>query len=402
MVVKIGKLENLDVECLRKANFKSVFVRYLIPNLAVVKTSEKKMARNIRFNEAHAHFTNFVSSVSIAEYIQTNRLFLEICGVREETDNVQPSIFGIKYTDRYFGRRMTPMRYILNLHNDVTEQLESIEVLAVAAYDLTSLLTPVCNYSSKESCHHPDNLLYQQRNSFSVQLEMATANNINIKKIIRTKSNSPLSEFSLLRNGTSLQLEVYFMAPLTHITNNIYYRYSFYNRMLLIVYSIELAATLLNDILSYNQGNITKEIIIPDLSKYDVGSFAFFLEGVFEHKIGMVWKQYRKYPADEIIIYFNSDSVFEERLYTAFSGYRGFCIITLQKPLRDILAQEAFYVEGNVPLPCWQAAKKLDILFRATTLKDIFQYNLLPSPEELISLNLEWGIPMKWNAITAI
>lgn len=264
------------------------------------------------------------------------------------------------------------MRYILNLHNDVTEQLESIEVLAVAAYDLTSLLTPICNYSSKESCHHPDNLLYQQRNSFSVQLEMATANNINIKKIIRTKSNSPLSEFSLLRNGTSLQLEVYFMAPLTHITNNIYYRYSFYNRMLLIVYSIELAATLLNDILSYNQGNITKEIIIPDLSKCescffkngdeylsgfiidDVGSFAFFLEGVFEHKIGMVWKQYRKYPADEIIIYFNSDSVFEERLYTAFSGYRGFCIITLQKPLRDILAQEAFYVEGNVPLPCWQ------------------------------------------------
>lgn len=45
----------------------------------------------------------------------------------------------------------------------------------------------------------------------------------------------------------------------------------------------------------------------------------------------------------------------------------------------------------------FQALKKLDLLFRSPTLKSMFQNMLLPTARELISLNIEWGVPLRWD-----
>ncbi|GJQ72731.1 hypothetical protein Trydic_g1388 [Trypoxylus dichotomus] len=420
MIVKVKKLNNLDSELLKQKKFKSVFIRYSIPGIAEATTLEREILETIRFDESHAYFTHKVPKLTVTEFIQSNRLFLEICGVREAEvkADIHPSIFGTKHKDKHLAKRMTPIQYILDMQDEIQDEYESIEVIAVTAFDLSSLLIPVWNYTCKESCHCPNNLLYQNRTPPQVDLDLISTNNVNLKKDMFRKRTNALTELSLMEKGTSLQVEVYFMAPVTELSKAIYFRHNCYTRLLLIIYSANVATSLLSEVLQYNQGNFTKEIIIPDLNKADSeyvnfamndegylsgfviddgGTFVFFLEGIYQHKLVWLWKKYHKYPPEEMTIYFNSDFVYEERLYKAFLTLRGLCIITLQKPLRDILAQNAFYLEGNVPIPAWQAAKKLDILFRATTLKDMFQYNLLPTPDELLSLSMEWGVPIKWR-----
>lgn len=270
---------------------------------------------------------------------------------------------------------MTPERYILRTQEKIKNERAQIEVLAIACYDLTSLLIPLWNYTSKETCHNPDSLLYRARKPFSVTLDPdLTTNTINLKSLFISKSNSPLTDAVLIDSGTVLKIVAYFPAPATALTNMVFYRNNCYNRLLLIMHSVNMATALLNEILEYNQNQITgaKEAVVPDFNKMDDcffidgtsyltgfvidngGSIGFFLEGVMLHQIGYIWRKYKFSSPDDVTVYFNTDLVFEDRLYSAFLPLRGIYVITLQKPLRDILNNELLYVEGNVPTPCWE------------------------------------------------
>lgn len=49
-----------------------------MPFVAKAKTMERDIEEKVRYNEAHAHFTYDVPALKFTEFIQTNRLRMEV------------------------------------------------------------------------------------------------------------------------------------------------------------------------------------------------------------------------------------------------------------------------------------------------------------------------------------
>ena len=79
-----------------------------------------------------------------------------------------------------------------------------------------------------------------------------------------------------------------------------------------------------------------------------------FIEGMANGPLQHVWNNVMSVPSSMGKILYNSDLIFENRLYPKFTQYGGLHIITLRVPLDMYLANPRAYIEGYIPLPCWK------------------------------------------------
>ncbi|XP_071055405.1 uncharacterized protein [Onthophagus taurus] len=417
-VVKIDKIDDLDVETLRKLNFDSIFVRYNIPFLMRGETIPRDIKKLVRFSESHAHFIKDLPSMKLVEFIQTQRFFVEICGKRNDlTPDVKSDLFGSKRNDDRISKRLSPTEAFFKLQKNNNETvINDTEVIAVVGYDLSPLLIPSWGVSANQACHNPDNIQYKKVKLSPIEVDetFITANNINIKTMFTEHSKNSILEYDLIEFGTTLKVEFAFAAPINLIAHSVGAKAENLNRMFLVVKKLEMAERLIDFLLNHNE-QLGGDKISPnrtrsnheidlDSESYMTGfiidngtTFAFYIEGSIKDYMMPLWEKMMRSSPEDVKIYYNDRMIFTKRLYKYFVKMGGFCIITMQRPLKDILSMEKVYLEGYIPSPCWDALKKLDLLFRSPTLKDMTMYNLFPTVDELLSFDLEFGTCMRWN-----
>ncbi|KAJ8909442.1 hypothetical protein NQ315_017544 [Exocentrus adspersus] len=253
-------------------------------------------------------------------------------------------------------------------------------LLAVCSYDISSVVQNIWDFKEKGQCHVPGLILYQKCMGFYNIInysDMKNVNEININPNI-VEFKSTILENTLLDFGTSLKVEVYLLAPQTaslilmRIPNT-------FKRFLFILNSYELSKNVLTSIIKHNDGILSEntDASESDLEFTDVitgflidngNSSTFFLEGLSTGFILTIENiTIKNFDVERGKFFFNTDTVFEKRLYNSFMK------------------------EGL------HALKRLCLLFHSSSYKSILQYNLLPKPEELLSLNLEWGVPLMAN-----
>ncbi|CAH1967679.1 unnamed protein product [Acanthoscelides obtectus] len=180
------------------------------------------------------------------------RLLVEIYGIRTVHPK-QPSydLFGTDPTDFNISKiKLTTFN-----RKDIIEDTTSTHVLlAVASYDLSSLVDNVWNFRERAQCHEPNLTLFQQGKGYfdmMVYRDVMTVPEIHFppggKKI---KSLVPESVY--LEQGTTMHIEAYILAPQTPCLV-IHNQPNLFKRMLMVIYDEQLAKDVFVEIYTRNK-----------------------------------------------------------------------------------------------------------------------------------------------------
>ncbi|XP_049803900.1 uncharacterized protein LOC126240638 [Schistocerca nitens] len=119
-----------------------------------------------------------------------------------------------------------------------------------------------------------------------------------------------------------------------------------------------------------------------------------YAEGPANSQFQRLWQAVMHIKENQGNVMYNSDLAFDDRLYTPFLVFAcGFMVITLKERLEDTLSRPKIFSEGAVPLPACRALKKLKQLLETREMKDASQGHMFPTVNELLSFDLEFGVP---------
>ncbi|XP_017776186.1 PREDICTED: uncharacterized protein LOC108562384 [Nicrophorus vespilloides] len=398
LVIKLKMVKNLPVEILQKEGFTSLYLQYNVPNIARATTLEKEIVKDIRILDAHVYF-NLDAHVLI-EFLQTRRFCVELVGTRMKPE-IEPSLF---HPDCKFS------------YKKFVDEDETVVVLGTACFDLSQLLDHIQMLKLVEAFRSPDNLQAMDVDRLYRNFDYPigpTLNKIHLDPTTNFKGYTPLKDTDLLTHGTSLKIEVFLGAPLYGISQMLATP-EFFRRLLLIVYKEEVAVVLLNEILSQNQ-DLTQEVIVCNYMQIQDGnnldttselvtgfmidngnSYLFFIEASMKNYcLEMIWMQIKVLNESACKMLYSTNYVYSRRIYEKFLSIGGLFTIALKIPLQEIFRIKDIYLEGNLPKPCFKALMKLQMLLKTPTMREINQYCLFPTANELISLNVEFGVPVK-------
>lgn len=405
LIIKIDKLKNIPTDILKSCGIHSIYFSYNIPAVLTFKSEPKPLSEKIKFDENHVYFTDEVEKIKLFEFLQSQRFYVEIYGNRTEIEE-QPhcSLFGQEPDDYKIS-------LIQSYYEEPERKLPNTILLAVAAYDVSSLLENFWNFKEIAQCHVPTSTFYQKSDAVNyedtIYTEFTTTNEINLKS--PKYQNYPLlvPESVYLKLETTLKIEMYVMAP--QAASLILHQFPNTFKRLFIIFHAENGARLFYEKVEAhnkeafeaikknpNQKILDLEDILTGFLLDNGNSFAMFIEGPSSGFILNAWHLVNHISAQEAKVFFNTESVFEKRLYQQFLE-KGVFTVTLKLPLFNILSKYELYQKRNVPVPCMEALKKFSVLFHASSLRSIFQQNILPHPNELSSLDIEWGIPLRWK-----
>lgn len=221
--------------------------------------------------------------------------------------------------------------------------LTAVTTLAVAAYDISSLLNTPWMYLARHSLHNPDiALLSGNKHPDTLELvDKVTVADIHINNTRPPKSDSPLTEDLLIGHGTCLKVMLYLQSPqdaLLHLQT----LPLVYQRMLLVVKNIETATALLNEILLYNQDVFIPEVVVTNYLRKNL------TDDIKSKSMSIVQSQYSCYPcknpnASEVISGFMLDNV-TSFLFFVEGPSRGF-ISTIWRQFLDISESVVIFID---------------------------------------------------------
>lgn len=178
---------------------------------------------------------------------------------------------------------------------------------------------------------------------------------INLAGISLNGNVAPLKEYVLLEKNTTLSLEAYLLSPQSaalvfhQIPNT-------FKRLMLIGLNKELILQFLGKILGHNQNIMhfdrTNDDFLTGFFLDNGNNFIVYVEG---HSVGFIlnlWQDLEKLKPCQGRVFFNTDQVYENRLYNVCSKWSGFYFITMKIPLQLIVKKPKLYVEGQTPLLC--------------------------------------------------
>ncbi|XP_050299636.1 uncharacterized protein LOC126738377 [Anthonomus grandis grandis] len=417
IIIKLKSIQRFPVKVFENTDYTDLFLKYSIPCIAECTTSEKPMAETIRFMESHLFPTHKLSKIKLLEYLESKRFVVEVFGVqRYQLINSDPKMFGEKAEDRNISRIDDPKVPKYSMDDPSKTQ---VVPLAYCSYDLSSLLKNVWDFRANEQLHTPEHRITSEKlqqvdppeaskqqaedeaKCDFLQRYRVSINRINLGGIEFSPSKkSPLKEWMLIEHDTVLDLEAYLLSPqsaalvLHQVPNT-------YKRLLVIFFAKEKAQTCLRNILTHNgrvmNGELKDNDILTGFIIDNGNNFVIYVEG---HSVGYilnVWQDIDGISPQEAKVFFNTDQAYEQRLYHVCNKFSGFNVINMKIPLQNIFTNQKTYVRGNVPLLCSRALTKLNLILLTGTMKLMFQHDLFPTMEELISLDIEYGVPWAWK-----
>lgn len=191
---------------------------------------------------------------------------------------------------------------------------------------------------------------------------------INLAGISRNENiASPLKEYVLLEKNTTLSLEAYLLSPQSaalvfhQIPNT-------FKRLMLIGWHKDLVRHFLGKIISHNQQImhfVRNDDFLTGFFLDNGNDFIVYVEG---HSVGFIlnlWRDLDRLKPYVGRVFFNTDQVYENRLYNLCSKWSGFYFVTMKIPLQLIVKQPKLYVEGLAPLLC-QKVGRFDVSLTST------------------------------------
>ncbi|XP_049823162.1 uncharacterized protein LOC126265498 [Aethina tumida] len=384
LVIKLKKLSNFPAEELIRQGFVSLTASYEIPNLVQCVTAPKPITEKIYFQESHIFFTGRIPNQILREYLFNRLLAVHIKGVR-----VIPKKPGVIFGDL----KEDPTIYKIKKGLPKLPEEEAVE-LAIANFDVSSILKNVWIYKEKVQCHAPSATLYYPP---KVKFEYTIRKNIQEINLIKRELPSYIKESSLLSMGTVIKLEAF--AMFLSDSTTIYKFDATFKRLFLIIGSRSTAHKFFNVVFRHNHGVFKKrgQDVITGFMIVNFTDCCMFLEGLACGYVLEIWYMIQKSPETDLKCFIDTSLVFHCRLYPNLVSDTGVYVLALGQTLPHILRKHEIYLKGNVPAPCLEALKKLDMLLMSTTFKTMVQQNLFPTSLELMSLNYEFGVPLKWE-----
>ena len=89
---------------------------------------------------------------------------------------------------------------------------------------------------------------------------------------------------------------------------------------------------------------------------------------------------------------YKSDMTFSHRLYVSLDV--DFCRVRLHDSLTNITKKPLLYVRDMVPRLCFEGLTRLDKILKASKLREVVKNDLFPTPEMILSVSREFGIPL--------
>ncbi|XP_048516580.1 uncharacterized protein LOC109533526 [Dendroctonus ponderosae] len=372
LIIKVISIKNFPEEHLKDSGFTEIYCKYSIPSIADCRTIEKPLNNSIHFMESHIFPMQNLPKIKLLEFLETRRIVVEVYGeqrYQNEEDNVKA--------------------------RDV--------FLAYCSYDLSSLLKNVWDFRGKEQLHSGESRIFHTGLQELTESDSLAVDQINLAGLVSNlPPKSPLKEWVLLEKNTVLNLEAYLLSPqsaalvLHQVPNT-------YKGLLLIVTNKELARDWFSNISIHNQniecGGLKPEDILTGFVIDNGNAFVLYVEGPAVGLILNLWQDLELFTPEDGKVFFNTDQTYENRLYNIGSKWTGFYVINMKIPLECIFKNPTIYIKGNTPLPCQKALIKLNLMFLTDTMKIMFQQDLFPTIDELVSLDIEYGVPYAWNQL---
>lgn len=290
--------------------------------------------------------------------------------------------------------------------------------LAVATFDLSALLKTFHLFKEKGQCYNIRSVSTEQPHVDPYFMDRITIQELNLTDMNKKRPNSILADPSLFWRGTTLKFEAYFLTP-PHPLFYIRDVTSSYRRLLVIMFDKEIAKSFFENIILHNYRvlgpgpilaphfliqkrtstttkiNSEKQKALSGFLLDDWNSFIFFLEGPSNGYILELIHKVSGLNSTTAKVFYNSEYLFEDRLFPTFFKNCGLVVITLKLPLVDIFMQEKTYIEGNVPVHCFKAIQKINLVLNSSTFKTILSHNLIPTEIELLSFSLEYAYQVR-------
>lgn len=226
--------------------------------------------------------------------------------------------------------------FIENTENDTPT------LLAVCMVNLDLLLQNL-DQSYDAQCHTSQYLTSLKTNNlFEIDTTVNTVN------LITDNIPNILSEGDLLNLCTNLIIHT----QLSVFPSLLEKKVITYSRYFFILH--DGSADFLEYIFDHNKKTTDNEDIITGFIFHDGNNTLAFFEGESNGYISNILHFMKILKAKTEKIFFNTNLLFEERLYNKFISYNGIYKIVLNEPLKDILLKQLIFVRYNLPILCLQ------------------------------------------------
>ncbi|XP_044262940.1 uncharacterized protein LOC123010264 isoform X2 [Tribolium madens] len=411
LIVKIRKINNFPFEILIRHGFSQIYLNCEIPDVCEFKTSMKPVGDTIHFDESRFVITSDLPEIKILEMLQTRRAILKILGVRSiPTKNL------LQAKEKKKKNKKKEKQNPVKSGDDVS--------LAVATFDLSALIKSFHLFKEKGQCYNMRSVTTEKPLKLDCYFinRRFTINELNLSDFEKNPPNSLLADQNLFWRGTTVKFEAHFLTPphpLFHIKDTSHS----YRRILLIIFNQGVAKSLFDNLLRHNYGILGPgPILVPNFLSHqkrllssadklnseneqvlsgfcidDSNSFIFYIEGPSNGYFLEVVHQISGLNYSTAKVFYNSEYLFEKRLFQTFFKNCGFLLINLKLPLVEIFRQEKTYIEGNVPVHCFKAIQKLNLILNSNTFKSILSHSLVPTEIELLSFSVEYGYQLRYH-----
>nr|XP_014292607.1 uncharacterized protein LOC106691378 isoform X1 [Halyomorpha halys] len=125
-----------------------------------------------------------------------------------------------------------------------------------------------------------------------------------------------------------------------------------------------------------------------------LNTILMYIEGPTVTTFPTLLTELNKFNVNQGRIFYSSDLIYETRIYGAFKHFGGIYCITMASTVEDFIRKGCSLCYGvSVPSPAWKALKMISKLLEGITVLKAVQDNYLPHPEQLISFDIEFGLP---------
>ncbi|XP_066553891.1 uncharacterized protein cfap92 [Amia ocellicauda] len=403
-----------------KANCAPVFCCYKFPGTNGHRTKGRDHGTHVYFNDVSVILTGLLSTGSFREFLGGSPLEIEVHDrdKRMEKPPTKPALFGTEPDDQKLSN-VGLVSSKRTTHNPFQDKAKSFDPYGIAKVDLSGLLRGEKSVKVRVPIHSsppPDPTGHETSGCEGRIVGLAGS--------VDGPQDSPFPTGHYLDSNSLLKVSVEITCPLSQESSAIEGQMTDcpFGRIVYICRSqnCPVATRLRSEIYRINAGAFRLEsyperLIENALSCYklkpkeresrdldivtgfhvqDGKMHLFVLEGLRNQAIRRLWEKIprKSRSADEghVEVFYNSELGFERRLYAVLN--MNVCQIHLHEPLADIMRQPLLYVRDMVPLACFQALSRLDLICQAKKLKDVTHSNLFPSAEMILSLSKEFGV----------
>lgn len=281
-------------------------------------------------------------------------------------------MFGEELDDQNISQHLSYDKYVFR-----TKEKTKEVVLATFGFDLSRLVNSSHFYKENNNGNQPEMVIFGAAKHKHVE-KLFSVNHVNTTMPEKMIEYDEILQNRIIEYGTTLKVEIKSQAPivLKEQTTSALMVPNNYQQIFVIFFDRLAYNNIFEAIHRHNQklaehrksklllmkyygaddcekvtnlsSNVLTGFIIDNRD-----SIMMYVEGTTVGQIPNIWYLLTSYSTEALKVHYNSQLIFEKRLYDRFIPFGGILQIQLVQPIQLLLGNSHFYVKGNVPLGCY-------------------------------------------------